>query len=275
VRAIGLEWRGAPPGLIDGAVLRADMLCALPDEELFPIRVNCGKDTFEIGELFHVRPLGGASPETLRIEGSERFVRLASGMRSGRLEIEGHGGTLLGAGLLGGEIIVSGDVSHGACAGMIGGIVRIEGDAGDEVGGPLPGARLGMQGGEVLVHGSAGACAAHRLRRGLIAIAGTAGPRPALAMAAGTLIIGDGDLDEPGIGMSRGTVVGLSARVDPPLGFALDGTVRPVFWRVLARRLVSLAFPGAERSIEASFRSFSGDLTALGRGEILYRLPGK
>lgn len=275
MRALAFEWRTTPPGLIDASVLRPDTLCALTDAELFSVRIACGSESVELGDLVRVRVLESAPPETLRIDGSPRFFRLATGMRSGQLEVNGHGGTLAAAGLLGGEVVIRGDVGHGAAQGMEGGSLRIEGDAGDGLGGPLPGARFGMAGGEIFVDGNAGASCGRRQRRGTIVIGGTAGPNPGLGLGAGTLIVCEGDLVEPGIGMNRGTILGLAAREDPPPGFALDGPTSPVFWRVLARRLATLGFPGAERFLDARFRSYSGDRTALGRGEILYHVPAR
>jgi formylmethanofuran dehydrogenase subunit C len=127
-----------------------------------------------------------------------------------------------------------------------------------------------MTGGEVVVLGSAGERAGHRMRRGTLAVAGTAGRHPGHAMIAGTVVVGTGPLLSPGTEMKRGTVVGLdrTADHDPAPGFEPDAKHRPVWMRLLLRRLAALGFPVPDGALGGLFQSWSGDRLSLGRGEV-------
>jgi formylmethanofuran dehydrogenase subunit C len=271
-----LDWRSRPPGLLDAAPLRPDLLCALDERAIGRTPLLCGSEFVELGDLFTLRSSprveGAAGPgPTLVVPGSPRYLRLAAGMTSGALEVEGDAGEWALAGLQGGEVRVSGSVGHGAAAGISGGLVRIDGAAGDRLGGLMPGFQYGMSGGEIRVRGRAGALVGERQRRGLIAIGSGIGPQPGLGMLAGTIVAVEGDLVDPGLGMKRGTIIGLASRVAPPLGFGFDGRVTPIFWRLIARRLSELGLDLAPADSNGrSFLAYSGDPMTLGRGEVLF-----
>ncbi len=266
-----LRWRAEPPGLIDGSVLRPDRLCRLPLRELAEVPIRCGSRSWPLADIIAVERFDSVGAERLEVQGSPRFVRLGAGMESGLLEVAGSAGEWLGAGLRGGVIRVRGPAGQHAGAGMSGGTIVIDADAGDFVGGPVEGATRGMTGGEILVLGSAGAEAALRLRRGLVAVAGSCGPYPARDMQAGTLVIGGESGPSPGVGLRRGSLIYLSRRaeVEPGPGFIRSWTGRPVFLRVILRRLDELGFPMPPAAHDFTYRAWSGDSLEGGRGEIL------
>jgi formylmethanofuran dehydrogenase subunit C len=123
-------------------------------------------------------------------------------------------------------------------------------------------------GGEIIVHGSAGAEAGNAMRRGLIAIGGNSGDFTGVNMLAGTVVV-LGEMGwRTGAGMVRGTVVSLRpARILPT--FYLDCVYRPTFLRLYLRHLFTLGLPVEPEHIAGAYRRWSGDMVALGRGEVL------
>lgn len=289
-----LRWKGgggpdsAPPGWIDGTVLRPDRLAPLDLEALGAVVITVGSRLRRLGDIFEPEPLVAAATTTttppglaeepdnlqLVVEGARGLLALGGGGERGHLTVLGPGGELLGAALRGGSILVRGDVGDGAAAGLIGGRVEVLGSAGARLGGPLPGEDLGMRGGEVLVHGDAGLLAGARMRRGLIAIAGEAAEHPGHRMAAGTILVARGPLRSPGHGMRRGSVVAASRAELPPRGFGSSGPVELGWLRLLLRRLTALAFP-LTPEVEALLAGrvpaelWSGDPLLGGKGEVV------
>jgi len=276
VKTYALAFQGEiPAGVIDGSVLRPDTLCAKALVDVCATKIRCGSTDYEIGEVYDVTESPSSPSPQLRVEGAASYSGLGRAMAESKLVIDGPGGDLVGHEMTGGEIEVHGDAGDRAGAGMRGGLLRIEGRAGDELGGPAPGASRGMNGGEIVVASSAGSRAGFKMRRGLIWVGEEVGRDAALHMLAGTVVAASGDLERAGLGMKRGTIVALAAKPEPLTSFREDGITRAVFLRLLWRRLDALGLPlaHAEAFDAALFRSFSGDLTTTGRGEILYRVP--
>jgi formylmethanofuran dehydrogenase subunit C len=282
VKGWSLAWKTDPPaGLIDGSVLRPDTLCRLSYEDLARVRMDAGRASPRLGEIFDM-DLGGTAEggvPRLVVAGCARFVGLGAGMEAGSLEVEGDAGSLAGAGMRGGAIRVMGSAGHLAGAGMSGGLLTVEKSAGDLLGGPLPGAAAGMTGGEIIVHGAAGSEVGLRMRRGLIAVGGPAGDLPGHGMLAGTILVARGELRAPGIEMRCGSILGLASAGPPRAGFRLDGPVSPLWLILLLRRLQALGLALEERaravlSGEEPLVSWSGDHLSLGRGEVLLPLEG-
>lgn len=222
-----------------------------------------------LAEFFHVS--GDADDQDIVIEGDCGRVKwLGAGMTRGRLTIHGNVGMHLGAEMVGGEIAVHGGAGDWVGAEMRGGRIHVRGDAGHLVGAAYRGSRSGMRGGVILIEGNAGNEIGGTMRRGLIAIGGDAGDFVAVSMIAGTVFV----FGKPGIrigaGMKRGTV-GLFGERSPLLAtYRFDCVYRPVFMSLYLRELRAWSFPVAEQFFHGHFDRYSGDLVALGKGEILH-----
>jgi formylmethanofuran dehydrogenase subunit C len=146
----------------------------------------------------------------------------------------------------------------------------VHGNAGHLVGSAYRGSRLGMRGGVILIDGNAENEIGGTMRRGFIAIGGNTGDFAGVSMIAGTIFI----FGKPGIraaaGMKRGTVAIFSN--EPVLllpTFRYDCTYCPQFLRIYLRRLAACGFSVAPSLLDRPYRRYSGDLVALGKGEIL------
>jgi formylmethanofuran dehydrogenase subunit C len=155
---------------------------------------------------------------------------------------------------------------------MRGGRIHVRGDAGHLVGAAYRGSRSGMRGGVILVEGKAGNEVGSAMRRGLIAIGGDVGDFPAASLIAGSVFLFGKPGLRPAAGMKRGTfaLFGEAPQLLPT--FRYDCDYRPVFLRLYLRQMCAWGFPVAERFLGGSWRRFSGDLVALGKGEVLHWL---
>ncbi len=267
-----LRWMSQPVGLIVGDGLRPDILGTLSKNDIARQPIVCGRRTYNLGDLFQVLPLEPTPTETtLRIEGSPNFVRLGGRMKSGILEIVGHGGAMVAAGMTGGRIHVKGSVGRRAGAGMRGGQLYVSENADLLLGGPLPGGITGMTGGAIVVLGNAGDYPALKQRRGLIAVAGNVGQHPAHGMLGGTLVLAQEDPPPVGLGMEGGTIVLLSDTRNQWSSFRSNAVTSPVFLRLLWRRLKELSFPWPDDLDSSPFLSLFGDSRHNARGEIFIR----
>jgi len=130
-----------------------------------------------------------------------------------------------------------------------------------------------MRGGVLLIDGKAGNEIGSTMRRGLIAVGGAAGDFAGVGLIAGSVFV----FGEPGVrvgaGMKRGTIALFTDA--PPLlpTFRLDCVYRPVFMRLYLRQLVTWGFAAAAPFVEGTYRRYSGDLVALGKGEVLHWQP--
>jgi formylmethanofuran dehydrogenase subunit C len=251
--------------------------CITPDNfagksvaEIERLPVQHGNVEVPLFEFFTVE--GDAADQDIRIEGDCSRVKLiGASMASGRITIEGNAGMHLGAEMTGGEITVHGQAGDWVGAEMRGGKIHVHGDAGHLAGAAYRGSRHGMRGGVILIDGKAGNEIGSTMRRGLIAIGGNTGDFPGVSLIAGTIFI----FGQPGIrvgaGMKRGTIA-LFAGTAPLLPtFSFDCGYQPVFMSLYLRQLVGWGFPNAAAFLRGCYRRFSGDLVALGKGEVLLR----
>jgi formylmethanofuran dehydrogenase subunit C len=152
---------------------------------------------------------------------------------------------------------------------MRGGRIHVRGNAGHLVGAAYRGSRAGMRGGVILVEGNAGNEIGGTMRRGLIAIGGNTGDFVAVSLIAGTVFV----FGQPGIrsgaGMKRGTLALFGERPQLLPTFRIDCVYRPVFMSLYLRQLRAWGFPVREEFLHGFYRRYSGDLVALGKGEIL------
>ncbi len=172
----------------------------------------------------------------------------------------------------GGEIVVRGSVADWAGAEMRGGLLRVMGDAGHLLGAGYRGSEKGMRGGTILVTGNAGNETGCAMRRGVIAVGGKAGDFTGVMMIAGTIVV----LGELGIrtaaAMKRGTIIAYGGNGRPPAllpTFRFDCTYRPPWVEIYLRQLARLGLAVPEALHGGVYRRYSGDLTEVGKGEIL------
>jgi formylmethanofuran dehydrogenase subunit C len=89
-------------------------------------------------------------------------------------------------------------------------------------------------------------------------------------MIAGSVFV----FGQPGIrlgaGMKRGTIALFGGRPQLLPTFRYDCDYRPVFIQLYLRQLCRWGFAAADQYPTGLYRRFSGDLVALGKGEVLY-----
>lgn len=258
--------RMPPEQRLDLSPLTPDRLAGLDAKAIQRIALNTTRAPLCVADVFRVR---GGDPACVVIEGgSSRFDNLAQGMSGGEVLLDGDAGLCAGRSMAGGRLEIRGNVGPWAASGLRGGQVQVLGDAGERLGGPLAGERTGMSGGIVVVAGNAGERAADRLRRGLIVIEGDAGASPGSRMIAGTVIVCGDAGSLPGYLMRRGTLV--LAQIPEPLSptFVAVGGHDLLFFRLLARVLQPLSRRAARLLADRAQR-FAGDMSVLGKGEIL------
>jgi formylmethanofuran dehydrogenase subunit C len=246
---VTLTLRAPPPARVDAAALVPARLVGLHASAVAALSVRCAGESVAVGDLFEV---SGAGVE------EERLV-LAGDLH----QVDG-----IGAGMSSGEIEVRGDVGAWAGSEMAGGVLRIFGDAGARLGAAYPGARVGMTGGEIVVSGDAGEEAGAGMRRGLVAVGGRTGNGAGLRMLAGTVIALGGIGAEAGLGNKRGSLVSGRA-VDPLPAYAFAARFYPPALRLQLIRVRELGLTVSDKLLRGSWARWSGDRTALSRGEIL------
>jgi formylmethanofuran dehydrogenase subunit C len=263
---LSLVLRTPPPGRVDCSVLTPERLRGLGAREVSALTLSCGRLRLPLGELFDV---AGTGDDHLFVAGDLRLIdRIGHEMPTGHIVVDGACGDHLGAGMSGGEILVDGDVGAWAGAEMRGGQLTVRGNAGDRLGGAYPGTRAGMSGGEIVITGDAGQEAGAGLRRGLVAIGGRAGAGAGLRMLAGTVIALGGVGAEAGMGNKRGSIVS-GAPMRPLPGYTFAVRYAPPALRLQLVQLKRRYLPVDDEFLTGQWTRWSGDRTALGRGEHL------
>jgi formylmethanofuran dehydrogenase subunit C len=245
-----------------------DNLAGKTPAEIAALSVQHGNASAPLGEFFQVEGDGG--DREVLIEGDCRRVKwIGAGMTSGRITARGDVGMHLGSEMTGGEIHVHGNAGDWVGGELRGGRIHVRGDAGHLVGAGYRGSRLGMRGGVILIEGKAGNEIGSGLRRGLIAIGGDTGDFPGVSLIAGTLFLFGKPGDRVGAGMKRGSIVLSDGPPQLLPTFRFDCVYRPVFLGIYLRQLRDWGFPVPERLGQGSWRRYSGDFVALGKGEVL------
>jgi formylmethanofuran dehydrogenase subunit C len=265
-----LTLREAPAAPVRADGLTPDRLAGLGRSEIERLELWHGNRRASVADLFAV---SGDGEDEVRVEGDlGRVAALGAGMTAGRLTIDGRAGAHTGAGMTGGELVVTGDAGAWAGAEMQGGRLAVHGSCGRRLGGAYAGSRAGMTGGEILVHGDAGDEAGAGVRRGLIAVAGRTGEAAGLSALAGTIVALGGLGAKAGAGMRRASIVAMN---EPDLlpTYAKAATYRPLFVRLMLRRLRELGLPVTDEQVEGRYTRWSGDALELNRGEILILEP--
>lgn len=255
--------------------------CIVPDQlagrtlaEIERLPVQHGNRQEPLATFFRVS--GDASDQQVALIGDLSRVKwVGAGMTAGGIVVEGNVGTHLGSEMAGGRITVRGNAGDWVGAEMRAGLIQVHGNAGHQVGAAYRGSRHGMTGGTILIHGSAGNEVGSTMRRGLIAIGGGCGDFPGVSMIAGSVFLFGAPGIRIGAGMKRGTIAVFGVGNPLPLlpTFRYACTYRPVFMRVYLAELAGTGFPVPPLCRHGQFARHSGDLVALGHGEILHWQP--
>jgi formylmethanofuran dehydrogenase subunit C len=223
-----------------------------------------------VDELFRIT---GFDAQHIVIKNSfNKLDFIGKELEGGKITVEGDTGAYLGLSMKSGEIEVSGDVGLYAACEMKKGFLLVNGNAGDFLGAALPGNKTGMKGGTILVKGNVGERAGDHMRRGNILVEGNAGDYCGSRMTAGTIAVMGQTGRHLGFAMRRGTLLlwnppQLSAR------FNDCGAHTLAFLPILFASFKKLNSKFAD-SAEAFNRiqRYAGDMSEMGRGEILVKL---
>ena len=252
--------------------IEADSIC--PDRfvgrsqaEIEALPAFYGRRKVTLGDLFAVE---GEDSDNLIVEGDLRHVKkIGQRMTRGRITVRGDVGMHLGAYMSGGEIMVEGNAGDWAGAHMQGGRIWIKGNAGHLLGAAYRGEKRGVNRGVIVVEGNAGREIGAQMRRGLIVVLGDVGEFAGAKMIAGTVFVFGRLGARAGAGMKRGTIVALGDHAELLPTYRYECRFQPVFLRYYLLRLREWGLPIHDEYVEGFYRRYHGDLTALGKGEIL------
>jgi formylmethanofuran dehydrogenase subunit C len=258
---------------VEAEVLTPDGLVEKNLDEIRDLKIFHGNRATTLGACFEIS--GDPSDGVLELVGDfSRVKQIGQSMTSGRITVRGGAGMHLGAEMRGGTIEVHGNAGDWVGAEMRGGLIRVRGDAGHLVGGSYRGSRSGMKGGVILVDGRAGNEVGCGMRRGLIAVGGDVADFAGFNLIAGTIVVCGAFGIRCGAGMRRGSILALGDASQRPVllpTFRHDCVYEPQFLSIYVRRLAELGLPLAPDAASGSFHRYSGDLVALGKGEVLVR----
>lgn len=263
-----LTLRSTPRQHVDVGPLIPEALSGRSLAEIGAIPLQTGNRRVRTDELFDIE--GVAGQELIFRGPTGQLDHIGHGQRTGTIRVDGDAGSYLAMQLRGGHISVAGDVGAYAACEMKNGRVTIAGNAGDFLGAALPGNKKGMSGGVVLVRGNVGDRAGDHLRRGALLIEGNAGLYLGSRMTAGTIAVLGEVGPYLGYGMGRGTILLARAPAELLPTFNDCGTHTLGFIPLLLRSFAELETPFAAISDRLQrVRRYAGDLSALGKGEIL------
>ncbi|QEL18012.1 formylmethanofuran dehydrogenase subunit C [Limnoglobus roseus] len=263
-----LSLKSPPLVPLEAEAISPDVLASLSLDEIRSRPVFLGKRQLPLDDLFTVE---GSPGDEIELRGELTKVKwIGRGMSRGRLRIVGPVGMHLGAHMKGGTIEVEGDASDWLGAEMSGGLIRVRGNVGGQAGAAYRGAASGMSGGTILIDGTAGDELGMRMKRGTIAVRGPARDFAGLQMKGGTIILMSGAEQRTGAWMARGTIISLrSLELVPTFAFGCD--IVPSFVRLYAKHFRP---HGLELPVSGGvYQRYAGDLTGLGKGEILVWHP--
>jgi formylmethanofuran dehydrogenase subunit C len=263
-----LKYKGTTTIPVEAECITPDNLAGKSAAAVAALPVQHGNAPAPLGEFFGVE--GSADDGEVVLEGDCGRVKwVGAGMTRGRVTVRGDAGMHLGAEMRGGEIVAHGRAGDWVGGEMRGGRIHVRGDAGHLVGGAYRGSAVGMRGGVILVDGKAGNEVGCSMRRGLIAVGGDTGDFPGVSLVAGSVFVFGQPGLRAGAGMKRGTVAVFGGRAALLPTFRFDCVYRPTFLRLYLRQLRAWGFAVPEQYLRGAFRRYSGDLVALGKGELL------
>lgn len=252
---------------LETEVISPDQFSGKTTAEIASLPVVYGNQNAQLCDFFTIS--GEDGDGEIHVEGDlERVKGIGTEMSQGRITIDGSTGMHLGAKMKGGDIIVHGNSGDWTGAEMHGGFIHVKGNAGHGLGGAYRGSPRGMNRGVILVDGDAGNEAGAIMRRGLIAVQGNVGDFAGAFMIAGTLVVFGHLGSRPGAGIKRGSIVTFHPPELLP-SFQYDCLYQPAFMRLILQELRDRGAQVREEFITGQYHRYSGDFTALGKGEIL------
>ena len=252
--------------------IEADSIC--PDQfvgrsqaKIEALPAFYGRRKVTLGDLFTVE---GEDSDQILGEGDLRHVKkIGQRMTRGRITVRGDVGLHLGAYMRGGEIVVEGNAGDWAGAHMQGGRIWIRGNAGHLLGAAYRGEKRGMNRGVIVVEGNAGQEIGAQMRRGLIVVLGNVGDFAGAKMIAGSIFVFGRLGARAGAGMKRGTIVAFGDHTKLLPTFRYDCRFQPAFLRYYLLQLQAWGMSVGGEYFEGFYRRYHGDITALGKGEVL------
>ena len=250
---------------LDVSPLTPNLLADKTHAEIASTLLWYGKQQIRADETFEIT--GNNANELVFNKSTSKIDHIGSGVKTGKITVNGDAGAFLAFNMSNGNINVNGNVADFAASGMEGGLLEINGNVGDYLGAAIIGERKGMKGGIVIVKGNAGERTGDQMRRGVILIEGDVGSYCASRMLAGTIGVLGNVGEYVGYGMRRGTLL---LTKTPKLHSTIQdcGTHTLPFLSLMFKSLRGLPSKFAEIN---SFRAhrFAGDISNDGKGEIL------
>jgi len=255
---------------VDMSPLVCHKLEGLVPAEIAAIELQNGKRKIRVDELFRIK---GSDAQNIVIEGSfSKLDFIGKQLDGGSITVHGDVGAYLGQEMKSGTIKVNGNAGLYAACEMKDGYLEIKGNAGDLLAAALPGNKQGMKGGTVLVKGNVGERAGDHMRRGTLLIEGDAGDYCGSRMVAGTIAVMGNTGRNLGYAMRRGTLLLWN---QPQLSATFNdcGSHTLAFLPILFSSFKKINSKFAQES--ASFnrvQRYAGDMSELGRGEVLVKI---
>ena len=252
---------------IEADSITPDLFSERKRAEIKALPAFYGRRKVSLGDLFTV---DGERSDSIVIQGDLQHVKkIGQGMSRGRIAVRGDVGPHIGAYMRGGLITVQGNTGDWAGAHMKGGHIWIKGNAGHHVGAAYPGEKRGVNRGVIIVEGNTGRELGARARRVLIVVLGNVGDFAGANMIAGSIFVFGHLGNRAGAGNKRGSIVafGESAEILPT--YRYECRLQPVFLRFYLKRLRHWGVPLPMDMADGIFHRHTGDITTIGKGEIL------
>jgi formylmethanofuran dehydrogenase subunit C len=263
---ITLTLKETHPIPLETETISPDQFLGKGAAEIAKLKASLGNQIGQLGDFFTINGEGG---EEIHIEGDvSRVKHIGERMTQGRIVIHSDVGMHLGARMRGGEIHVHGNAGDWVGAEMRGGFIHIHGNAGHALGSAYRGSPKGMNRGLIVVDGNTRNETGSLMRRGLIVVLGDVGDFAGSFMLAGTLLVFGQVGLRPGAGMKRGTIVAYHP-VELLPTYSFDCRYKPSFLRLTLQSLRQRGLAIRDEFMSGYYQRYSGDLTALGKGEIL------
>ncbi|WP_411727248.1 formylmethanofuran dehydrogenase subunit C [Methyloglobulus sp.] len=259
-----------PKQRVDMSLLVPANLSGKTVNEIADLTLQSGKQQISVGELFNI---SGDDTQNITINNSfGKLDFIGKELDGGTITVTGDVGAYLGMGMKFGEIKVSGNVGLYAACEMKKGYLEISGNVGDFLGAALPGNKMGMKGGTILIKGNVGDRAGDHMRRGTILIEGNAGEYCGSRMTAGTIAVMGKTGRYLGYAMRRGTLL-LWKQPQLPASFNDCGAHTLGFLPLLFASFKNRNSKFADASSAFNrVQRYAGDMSEMGRGEVLVRL---
>ena len=253
---------------VEAECISPDVFSGKSVEELKGLELWWGNKKKGLVDVFNIEQESEGMEEIVITGDVSAVKHIGARMSKGKVVIEGSAGMHLGREMEGGEITVHGSVGDWLGAEMKGGLIRVKGNARNLVGSGYRGSKVGMKGGTIVIEGDAGSEVGELMRRGTIAIKGKVGAIAGALMTGGSIVC-FGDIGErAGAGMDRGTIIAFNLPKLLPT-FKYSCTYNPTFIRAFLPGLKKYGLPIKKEHIEGLYDRYSGDVAALGKGEIL------